>query len=290
MRFALNDSLSSRIAVIGTGAVGSAVARRLLRAGCCTVVWNRTASRASELVAAGATLAPSLHDAVASCTLVLLALADHRAVDDCLAQVDRLLPGQTLVGLYTATPREAQLTAQRVSELGAQYIQAGVQASPEFIGTADALILFSGPHIAFDRHKPILDLLCTPRFAGESAQAAATWDLALFGVWYDAQLGVLRALDAAREAGLDLFEFSRTSRAQLEHVVSGVPATTAELHRRDFPPGPSDLAGHLPVIRHLVELRSGRPLGDGGLSAVATRIEQLIAEGHASQGLTATIA
>jgi hypothetical protein len=44
----------------------------------------------------------------------------------------------------------------------------------------------------------------------------------------------------------------------------------------------------LTVVRHLIDLRAGRPLGAGGLSEVAARIEALIANGHGGEGLTAT--
>nr|BFE78893.1 hypothetical protein GCM10020093_014940 [Planobispora longispora] len=111
----------------------------------------------------------------------------------------------------------------------------------------------------------------------------------MFGVWYDAQLGLLRALDTVREAGIDVAEFSRAAAAQLGHVVTGVPGTVSELSRSIYPAGPADLTEHLTVVRHLIGLRAGRRLGDGGLPAVAARIEALIGDGRGDEGLGATI-
>ncbi|MEV0720678.1 hypothetical protein, partial [Asanoa sp. NPDC050611] len=45
----------------------------------------------------------------------------------------------------------------------------------------------------------------------------------------------------------------------------------------------------LAVVRHLVTLRTGGRLGDGGLSDVAARIASLIADDRGGEGLTATI-
>lgn len=168
-------------------------------------------------------------------------------------------------------------------------LDAGVQASPDMIGTTMATILYSGSRAAFEQHRPTLDLLSTARFVGDAPQAAAVWDLALFGVWYDAQLGLLRALDTVRGAGIDVAEFADTARVQLGHVVTAVRTTVTELQHHNYPAGPASLSEHLAVIRHLVDLRSGQPLGDGGLSAVAARIEALVADGHGEKGLTATI-
>ncbi|MFI6263010.1 NAD(P)-dependent oxidoreductase [Micromonospora sp. NPDC051006] len=283
------DKSAPRVAILGTGAIGSAVVHRLLRGGYDVTVWNRTESRATELVAAGALPARSVREAVSSSTLIFLTLKDYAAVEQCLTQLDRDLSGQTIVGMYTGTPGEAWSAAQRVTRLEAQYLDAGIQASPEMIGTDAATILYSGSRHAFEQHRTTLELLSRPRFVGEAPEAAAVWDLALFGLWYDAQLGLLRALDAARDAGIDVLDFSHTASTQLGHVVAGLSATVSEMERATCPPGPADLTEHLTVVRHLIDLRVGRRLGDGGLPEVAARIEALIADGRGGEGLTATV-
>ncbi|MFB9853213.1 NAD(P)-dependent oxidoreductase [Micromonospora andamanensis] len=283
------EKSAARVAVIGTGAIGSAVAYRLLRSGHDVTVWNRTESRATDLVAAGALPARSIREAAAASSLVLLTLKDFAAVEQCLAQVDTELSGRTVVGMYTGTASEARVAARRVTSGGAHYLDAGIQASPEMIGTDTATILYSGSAYAFEQHRTILGLLSTPRFVGEAPEAAAVWDLALFGVWYDAQLGLLRALETARAAGVDVVEFSRTASTQLNHVVAAVPATASEMQRGTYPPGPADLTEHLTVVRHLIALRADRRLGDGGLAEVAARVEALIADGRGGEGLTATV-
>jgi 3-hydroxyisobutyrate dehydrogenase-like beta-hydroxyacid dehydrogenase len=281
--------LAARVAVIGTGAIGRAVAQRLLGSGHDVTVWNRTENRAKELLVAGASQARSVREAVSSSTLVFLALTDYAAVEQCLSGLDANLSGHTIVGMYTGTASEARLAAQRVTSLGAQYLDAGIQASPEMIGTSAATILYSGPAGAFEQHRTALELLSKPHFVGEAPGAAAVWDLALFGVWYDAQLGLLRALETARAAGVDVVEFSHTASTQIGHVVAAVADTVAEIQEATYPPGPADLTEHLTVIHRLIELRAGQRLGDGGLPAAAARIEALVADGRGGEGLTATV-
>ncbi|PZG02338.1 hypothetical protein [Micromonospora deserti] len=98
--------------------------------------------------------------------------------------------------------------------------------------------MFSGARHAFEQHQRTFQLLSKPRYVGEAPEAAAVWDLALFGVWYDAQLGLLRALDVAREAGIDVVEFAHTASAQLGHVVATVSATVSELQQATYPRAP----------------------------------------------------
>jgi 3-hydroxyisobutyrate dehydrogenase-like beta-hydroxyacid dehydrogenase len=277
------------VAVVGTGAIGSAVARTLLDGGREVVVWNRTADRAAELVGAGARPAGSVREAVSASTLVFLTLRDYTVVRQCLTHLAMDLSGRTIVVMCTGSAGDARLAAQRVTSMGGQYLDAGIQALPEMIGTDDATILYSGSRHAFERHVATLQLLSKPRLVGDAPEAAAAWDLALFGVWYDAQLGLLRALDAVREAGVDVAEFAPMAGAQLSHVVAAVPATASEMAQATYPPGPADLTGHLPVLRHLIQMRAGRPLGDGGLAEVTRRIEMLVADGRGGDGLTVTV-
>lgn len=275
--------------MVGTGAIGSAVAKRLLGMHQPVVVWNRTADRAQGLVEAGATPAPSPQDAVTAGTLTLVALKDYPAVHEAFDHLEGDLSGRTIAVLCTGTPADARAAAERVEALGAHYLDAGVQTSPEDIGTDRATILYSGSTAAFEQHRATLELLSTPRFVGSSADAAATWDLTLFGLWYDAQLGLLRALDTVRSSGIDLDEFVETAKIQLGHVVAEAPATATELQTGDFPRGPADLEEHLTVVRQLVELRAGSRLGDGGLSRADEVIDSLIEAGRGGQGLTATV-
>ncbi|WP_189212318.1 NAD(P)-dependent oxidoreductase [Actinokineospora fastidiosa] len=275
----------TRVAVIGTGAIGTAVARRLAGSGREVVVWNRTPERA---VGTGARVAGSLAEAVEGGDLVLLTLKDHAAVRDCLARLPDLT-GRTVVALTTGTAEDARAAERTVTAAGGSYLDAGVQTPPEAIGTDAATFLYSGPRAVFERHASTLALLGTPRFVGERADAAAVWDLALFGVWYDAQLGLLRALDGVRRAGIDVAAFAETAAPQIGHVVTGATATATELTCGEYPAGPADLTEHLTVIRHLIDLRRTGPLGDGGLHAVADRVESLIAGGRGGEGLTATV-
>ncbi|GAB3769546.1 NAD(P)-binding domain-containing protein [Microlunatus parietis] len=279
----------SPVSILGTGAIGTAAARILLRAGQPVVVWNRTRQRTAELAAAGAGVADSAAAALAAAPLSLLTLTDHRAVAAVLDQATGELPGRTVITLTTGSPEDARRTADRVANLGADYLDAGLQTSPEDLGTAAATILYSGLEDAFARHRATLARLSTPRYVGPSPDAAAVWDLALFGVWYDAQLGLLRALDTARAYGIELTEFTETAAAQLRHVVDGAPTTAAEVATRDYPRGPATLAEHLPVLDQLGELRTGNRLADGGLGQAAERIRQLIGAGHGQDGLSALL-
>src|SRR5262245_15817938 len=69
----------TRVALIGLGLMGSGMARRLLGAGFPLTVYNRNPGRAAPLVAEGAHLASSPHEAAARADVVLTMVADDVA-------------------------------------------------------------------------------------------------------------------------------------------------------------------------------------------------------------------
>lgn len=285
----VRESPINRVSVIGTGAIGTAVVRVLVKAGREVTVWNRTPDRAAEAVRVGATLAGSAQDAVEASQLTLLTLTDYDAV---MAVLNELIDasGRILVVLSTGSPDQAQSAAERAQALRAAYVDAGVQTDPDGIGTPTATILYSGSPAAYERVRATVALLSTPRYVGSSPTAAAVWDLALFGVWYDAQIGLLRALETLRNGGIDMAEFSSPAQTQLGHVVDAVPQTAEEVLTASYPRGPADLAEHLPVIDQLIDLRRSGVLGNGGLDEVRQIAARLVEQGHGRHGLSALLA
>jgi 3-hydroxyisobutyrate dehydrogenase-like beta-hydroxyacid dehydrogenase len=280
---------ATTVGVIGTGAIGSAVARVLLRAGCPVLVWNRSPERAAGVVEAGAVLVGSPAEIMTRAELIIACLTDYGALDDVLDGVAGDHAASLLVVLTTGSPAEAEAAARRAATLGIRYVDGGVQYEPAALGTAAGTLLMSGSESGYRQHADVLRLLGTVEYLGADPAAASVWDLALFGVWYDAQLGLLRALDAAARAGSDVARFARAAALQVEHVSGSAAATASEVMHRTHPRGPASLVEHLPVLDRLLQLRSGAALGAGGLAEVRAVVGRLVDAGRGREGLTAVL-
>ena len=73
-----------RVAVLGTGSMGTALAETLLKAGHEVVVYNRTASKMAPLVALGAKKVETPGDAIKTADATIVVLVDGSAVRDVL--------------------------------------------------------------------------------------------------------------------------------------------------------------------------------------------------------------
>src|SRR5262245_62126335 len=84
---------ATRVTFIGLGNMGQPMAASLLRAGFDLTVWNRTASRIGELMAAGAKRAATIADA-ARADIIITMVADDAALEDIVVdgQLIEVLP------------------------------------------------------------------------------------------------------------------------------------------------------------------------------------------------------
>ena len=211
--------------VIGLGPMGQQIARTLLTAGHRVTLWNRTASRADDLVASGATLAATPADAVAASPLVIASLTDYQAMYSILDPVvdttgDRALAGTTIVNLSSDTPATTREAAAWAARHGARFLTGGVMVPAAMVGTTNAYVYYSGPRAIFDEHAPVLGLLGTPKYLGEDPGLAQLLYQAQLTVFLTALSGLLQATALVTTAGVGAGEFVPDALA----TVGGIPA------------------------------------------------------------------
>jgi 3-hydroxyisobutyrate dehydrogenase len=83
---------AERVAVLGIGIMGAAMARNLLKAGFQVRVWNRTPDKARVLAAEGADIAETPADAGREATFVITMLTDTAAVLAVMRQAAESVP------------------------------------------------------------------------------------------------------------------------------------------------------------------------------------------------------
>lgn len=148
-----------KIAFLGLGAMGSGIAANLVKADHAVTVWNRTASKADALVAAGATLAASPRDAAAGKDIVLTMLADDAALHAALSGPDGLLaglaPGALHVSLSTIAVATADDVAALHAERGQRFVSAPVFGRPDAAAAGKLFIAAAGASADIDAAEPV---------------------------------------------------------------------------------------------------------------------------------------
>lgn len=224
----------STVAVVGLGAMGSRIARRLLDGGHRLVVWNRTPDRAAELVAAGAEPATSPADAARRADAVITMVADPAALiavtegrEGIAAGADRA----TIIEMSTVGPAAISRLAEALPP--GRLLDAPVLGSVSEAEGGSLKIFVGGPTELVEEWTPLLSVLGSPLHVGALGSGAAAKLIAnttLFG-----SLGVLgEALALADALGL--------SRDIAFEVLAGTPMAAQAERRRasleagEFPP------------------------------------------------------
>ncbi|MEV0593259.1 NAD(P)-dependent oxidoreductase [Nonomuraea cavernae] len=121
-----------KLAVVGLGAMGAGMAKRLLESGFPLIVHNRTAAKAGPLRQAGARWAPQPQDVARDSDVILLSLADEKAVEQTLFErmLPALKPGTVVVDTTTVSAAYAAEAAERLTAHGVRRVELCLIGNP----------------------------------------------------------------------------------------------------------------------------------------------------------------
>lgn len=195
------------IAFIGTGVMGRSMAGHLQKAGHTVHVYNRTKAKAQALLDAGAHWHDSAGDAAAQADVVITIVGFPVDVEATYLGsggiVERAKPGALLIDMTTSSPVLARRIAETAAERGLQAVDAPVSGGDIGAREAKLVIMCGGEEAAFDRAKPLLELMgkSVTRHggpgAGQHCKMANQIAVAVGMVAW------IEALAYARKAGLD---------------------------------------------------------------------------------------
>jgi 3-hydroxyisobutyrate dehydrogenase-like beta-hydroxyacid dehydrogenase len=210
-----------KIGLIGLGLMGRPMGMNLIKAGYSLAVWNRTASRADELVAAGAKLAKSPQEVAASADFLFTIVSDPPALEQVLWGPQGALPalprGSTYVDSSTISPALARKIAAACAERGVRFLDAPVTGGDWGAKKGELLFMIGGDAETLKDAEPVLRVMgkklfhLGPHGAGQTIKLAMNLILAL---QVDALAEALALVTGAGLAGEKLVEVLESSMAR----------------------------------------------------------------------------
>jgi 3-hydroxyisobutyrate dehydrogenase len=275
------------VAVIGTGIMGAAMARDLLRAGLPTTVWDRSAPATAPLADAGATVAPSAAEAVRNAGVVITMLPTADVVtsvmlDNGVAQAFSPSAVWAQMGTIGVTATEEIGRRLATSRPDVVLVDAPVSGSKGPAEAGRLLILASGPAAARPVLEPVFGSLGRTVWLGEAGQGSK---LKLVVNAYLATLveGVAEALDLASRLGID----AEAVAAAVEGGPLDAPLADAKLHKMER----ADYAPEFPLEWAVkdVDLAIGLAGDDPPpiLTALSRQWHAAVQAGHGRQDISA---
>jgi 3-hydroxyisobutyrate dehydrogenase len=288
-----------RVAFLGLGTMGEAMAANLARAGFTVTAWNRTPGRAAGLADLGVTMADTPAAAVADATIAVICVSDTPDVEAVLfgpeGVVDGAGPDTLIVDCSTIAPSGSWDFAARLAERGLRMVDAPVSGGSEGARNATLTIFVGGDAADVEHARPVLAAMgrtithVGPIGAGQAVKAVN--QVILAGTY----LGVAEGIVLAIKAGLDVEQVvgalgggaaqswvlaNRSGRMLANDYPLGFKVS---LHRKDLNIAlalAAQLGAVLPVSALAAQLESGLIAsghGDDDMSALARAIRALSA-------------
>lgn len=243
--------MSQRIAVLGLGAMGSRMARRLIQAGHEVTVWNRSPAAARALLDAGARHALTPREAAHGAEVVIAMVRDDEAslsvwCDPEHGAFQSMAPGAIAIDSSTLSLPTVHRLAQASAAAGVQFLDAPVSGSRPAAEAGQLVYLVGGDAATFARAEPLLKVMgAAARHVGPVGHGALAKLVTntLLGVHVAALaelIGMLREQGVAPEAVLQAVT-STPVWAPVDHYLSGSmlrsefsPQFPIELMAKDF--------------------------------------------------------
>jgi len=282
------------VSFIGTGIMGGSMAGHLLAAGHPVHVHSRTRGKAEPLLARGATWhdTPETAAAAADVTITMLGLPSdveqvYFGAAGSPGVIAAAAPGSLLIDMTTSSPRLAERIAAAAAARGSAAVDAPVSGGDIGARNATLVIMAGGDQQAFDRARPLLELLgksVTPLGPAGSGQRCKLANQVAVAV---GMVAWCEALAAARAGGLDA--------AAVQQVINGGAAGSWGLTNLapralagDFSPG--FLVRHLVKDIHLAhEEAEATGLDLPGLAVASRLYDSLQVAGHGDAGTQALL-
>jgi 3-hydroxyisobutyrate dehydrogenase len=284
----MTDKLT--VSVLGTGIMGAAMARNLVRAGHTVRAWNRSAAKAQPLAADGVEIAESPAEAVRGADVVLTMLYDGPAALDVMRQAaEALRPGAAWVQSTTAGVEAiADLAAfARAHEL--VFFDAPVLGTRQPAEAGQLLVLAAGPADGRDAVTPVFDAVgartvWTGEDGGEGSATrlklvANSWVLAVTNAAGEA-LALAKALDVDPQSFFDAIDGGPLDMGYLR-------AKSAMVLEGRLSPAQFAVSTAAKDARLIVEAGERGGVRLDVAAASAERFERAAAQGHGDEDMAA---
>lgn len=212
-----------RVAFLGLGIMGGAMAANLAKSGHQVTVWNRSAGKTVQGANSAASPAEAAHEA----EVVWLCVSDTNAVESVLfgpgGVEASLAPGMIVVDSSTISPLATRKFAERVRARGADYVDAPVTGSKAGAEAGTLLFIVGGEETTVEKLKPLFAAMGKQFFRmgdtgkGQAAKLAMNLQIALTYQGFVEGLTLATKLGVSAETLLPLIQASMVRSGVVEY-------------------------------------------------------------------------
>lgn len=276
-----------RVAFLGLGIMGHAMATNLVKAGHEVTVWNRTSGKDVE----GARTAASPAEAAQGTEVVWMCVSDTAAVENVLfgpnGVEQSLAEGMVIADSSTISPSATRKFAERVGRKGVQWVDSPMTGSKTGAEAGALLFMVGGDEQAIEKLKPLYAAMGKKIFRmgetskGQSAKLVMNLQIALIYEGFAEALTLAAKLGVSAENLIPLINSSMVKSGVVEYKA---PFVMGRNFTANFP-----LRLMRKDIRLALDAAKESRVKLPGLETVEEIYDMAVEDGHADLDYAATL-
>jgi len=213
--------LKPAVGFIGLGLMGRPMSLNLVKAGYAVTVWNRTPSRADEVVAAGAKLAASPREVASASDFLITIVSDPPALEEVLwgtnGAMQTLKRGSIYIDSSTVSPALARKISAACGQRGVRFLDAPVTGGDWGAKKGELVFMVGGDAQTLKDAEPVIGAMgkkwfhLGPNGAGQTIKLAMN---SLMALQVDALAEAVALVAGAGLAPEKLIEVMQSSMAR----------------------------------------------------------------------------
>ena len=237
---------SPKVAVLGLGPMGQALARTLRAAGQETRTWNRSATELATI--------QDPAEAVRGADVVLVCVRDHQASRPLIARIaSSLTEGVPVVNLSSGTSDDTTVSATAAEQLGVSYVTGAIMVPTALIGTGHNLILYAGKPATIESAHPVLAALGgTVDVLGEDHARPPVLDMAMLDVFFAGMYAFLHSAALVRTRGIKPSDYLPYAERILHTLAAELPDLADSYEHHAYDRGQANLGMCLQFQNHIL--------------------------------------
>ncbi|MDE1830815.1 MAG: NAD(P)-dependent oxidoreductase [Thaumarchaeota archaeon] len=195
------------VGIIGTGLLGSAIARRIATSRHSVHAYNRTRQKAESLEKSGIAIEDSPTELTKKCDIVITIVKDVQAIEEVSFGKNGIVNGKhkglVVADMSTISPISSRKIAKKFSDNGISMIDAPVMGGPSLAEKGKMTIMVGGKKETYQKCKSVLDLIGEKTFhlgengSGHAMKLAMNSQIAILA------LSISEGIILAKKSGLD---------------------------------------------------------------------------------------
>ncbi|MDX8237962.1 NAD(P)-binding domain-containing protein [Acinetobacter pittii] len=279
-----------KISVIGTGKMGSAFAKTLVKANLDVHVWDQFEGATKSSVESGAKLAANLNDALEVSEIIISLVSSASIGIELFEKVDpSLFKGKYIINFSTALPEDGEKFQTLIESNKGYFINAAISSYPDLIGSSLTVIQYAGPKEYFSAVENSIKPLAPEAtlYVGTNLKKPAIVDAAMTGSFYAVALaGFVEACAYLNSQGIDPLESEDFAYKMVDLLKYKIKKTLGEIKNNDFSTIQATVDVYYDATIQWRDALNEAGLKGSLISAVASDLKDAQQQGQGNLGFT----